>query len=77
MRRDGTEQGSPRWVSTWWDKLATLHQWASVSEVLTWVGLQRLAVPLSDATAVAVALVPDTMHKFLPGVTNLVKCPGL
>lgn len=49
----------------------------SVSELLTWVGLQRLAMPLPNAPAVAVALVSDTMHKLLPGIADLVKCPGL
>lgn len=31
-----------------------------------WIGLQRLAMPLPNATAIAVALVPDTMHILLP-----------
>lgn len=41
-----------------------------------WIGLQRLAMPLPNATAIAVALVPDTMHVLLPGVSNLIKCSG-
>lgn len=36
------------------------------TQLLTWIGLQRLAMPLPNATAIAVALVPDTMHILLP-----------
>lgn len=43
---------------------------------LTWVGLQRLAVPFSNATAIAIALVSDPMDILLPGVSNLVEGSG-
>lgn len=51
------------------------YQFARI-ELLTWIGLQRLAMPLPNATAIAIALVPDTMHVLLPRISNLVKCSG-
>lgn len=33
-------------------------------------------MPLSNASAIAVALVPDPMHILLPGVSNLIKGAG-
>ena len=40
---------------------------------LTRIGLQRLAMPFSNTTTIAIALVSDTVDVLLPRISNLVK----
>lgn len=49
----------------------------SADRFLTSIGLQGLAMPLSNTTAITIALVSDAMDVLLPWISDLVKGTGL
>lgn len=61
-------------------KFAFLMSYLADELVICWfltrIGLQRLAMPFSNTTTIAIALVSDTMDVLLPRISDLVKGTG-